>query len=287
MRLNGGYVRYIAALLLFGSNGIVASFIHLTSTQIVLTRSVIGSVALCALFVLGGGRLSVREDRRALVCIAIAGLSMGATWMFLYEAYTRIGVSLATVMLYCAPVMVVAVSPAIFGERLTAPKAVGLVAALCGAVLVNWTSLGDMDVTGLLCGAAAAVSHAVVIIFNKKAAIKSGMENAMLQMLFCAAAVAAFTIPTGGASFTPASSDIVPILVLGLLNTSFVCYLYFSGMSGLSVQSVSICGYLEPLAAVVFAAVFLGESMSMAQTAGAALILGGAAVAELSRAHLP
>lgn len=48
----------------------------------------------------------------------------------------------------------------------------------------------------------------------------------------------------------------------------------------LAVQTVAVCGYLEPLAAVVFAAVLLHETMLPLQILGAVLILGGAAGAE-------
>jgi len=44
------YSKYIAALLLFGSNGIVASHISLSSYEIVFTRTLIGSLFL----ILGG-----------------------------------------------------------------------------------------------------------------------------------------------------------------------------------------------------------------------------------------
>lgn len=43
--------KYIAALLLFGSNGIVASYISLTSYEIVFTRTMIGSLFLVLIYV--------------------------------------------------------------------------------------------------------------------------------------------------------------------------------------------------------------------------------------------
>lgn len=48
----------------------------------------------------------------------------------------------------------------------------------------------------------------------------------------------------------------------------------------LPVQTVAVCGYFEPLAAVVFAAALLHETMQPLQILGAVLILCGAAGAE-------
>lgn len=69
------------------------------------------------------------------------------------------------------------------------------------------------------------------------------------------------------------------IFVLGVVNTGLGCYLYFSPLAKLQVQTVAICGYLEPLSAVVFAS--FRESMTMLQMTGAACIIGGAMMGEL------
>ncbi|MBQ2413047.1 MAG: DMT family transporter, partial [Anaerotignum sp.] len=67
-----------------------------------------------------------------------------------------------------------------------------------------------------------------------------------------------------------------PVFLLGLVNTGVGCYLYFSAISRLPVQTVAVCGYLEPLAAVVLSAILLGEGMGLIQILGTVLILGGA-----------
>ena len=71
------------------------------------------------------------------------------------------------------------------------------------------------------------------------------------------------------------------ILLLGLVNTGGGCYLYFSPLSKLPVQTVAVCGYLEPMSAVVFAALLLGERMTPVQILGAVCIIGGAMIGEL------
>ncbi len=67
------YLKYFAGLLLFGSNGVVASFIPLTSYEIVLLRSVLGSAALLALFYLTGHRLRGLGQKRDLLFVALSG----------------------------------------------------------------------------------------------------------------------------------------------------------------------------------------------------------------------
>ena len=113
------FIKYFSALLLFGLNGVVASHITLSSYEIVYLRTMIGSLLLLGLFFLSGGTFHFRKYRRDNLFILLSGIAMGASWMFLYEAYQEIGVSLASLLYYCGPVIVMILSPVLFSERLT------------------------------------------------------------------------------------------------------------------------------------------------------------------------
>ena len=120
--MNAAFGKYLAALLLFGSNGVVASMILLSSYDIVLLRTCIGSLLLLILFFITGQRLDFFKNKRSALFLAASGACMGASWMFLYEAYQQIGVSLSSLLYYCGPVLVMIVSPFLFQKKLTAAK---------------------------------------------------------------------------------------------------------------------------------------------------------------------
>lgn len=275
------YIKYFTALLLFGSNGIVASLINLSSYEIVLLRTLIGSALLMAIFSLGRGKLTFYKNRRQFLFLCISGIAMGTSWMFLYEAYARIGVSISSLLYYCGPVIVMALSPMLFKEKLTAVKVVGFAAVLCGVFLVNGNAFdGGGDTFGIFCGIMSAVMYSFMVIFNKKAKDITGLENSMLQLLISFLTVAVFVGIKQGLVMEIEPSSILPILVLGLVNTGIGCYFYFSSIGDLPVQIVAICGYLEPLSAVLFSFLFLKEAMMQVQMIGAALIIGGAMFGE-------
>ena len=275
------YIKYFTALLLFGSNGIVASLINLSSYEIVLLRTLIGSALLMAIFSLGRGKLTFYKNRRQFLFLCISGIAMGTSWMFLYEAYARIGVSISSLLYYCGPVIVMALSPMLFKEKLTAVKVVGFAAVLCGVFLVNGNAFdGGGDTFGIFCGIMSAVMYSFMVIFNKKAKDITGLENSMLQLLISFLTVAVFVGIKQGFVMEIEPSSILPILVLGLVNTGIGCYFYFSSIGDLPVQTVVICGYLEPLSAVLFSFLFLKEAMMQVQMIGAALIIGGAMFGE-------
>lgn len=123
--------------------------------------------------------------------------------------------------------------------------------------------------------------YSFMVICNKKAENITGLENAALQLVTAFLTVALFVGIKQGYAMEITGASILPILILGLLNTGIGCYFYFSSIGKLSVQTVAVCGYLEPLSAVLFSVVFLKETMRPLQIAGAVLIIGGAMFSEL------
>ena len=276
------YMKYFAALLLFGFNGIVASFIDLSSYEIVLLRTFIGSVLLIALFFLTRNKLTFYQYKNDSLFLLLSGIAMGTSWMFLYEAYAQIGVSIASLCYYCGPVIVMALSPLLFREKLTASKLCGFAAVLIGIILVNGSAFnGNGNLWGIFCGLMSAVMYAAMVICNKKARRITGMENATLQLFVSFLTVFIFVLFKQGLTVHLHTEDIIPVLILGLFNTGIGCYFYFSSIGKLPVQTVAVCGYLEPLSAVVFSVIVLHETMLPIRILGAELIIGGAVSSEL------
>ena len=114
--MKNNYLKNLLSLLLIGANGIVASRIHLDSCQIVLLRTMLGSALLVVLLFAGKGKLTFYKRKNDAAFLAISGVAMGTSWMLLYEAYARIGVSVASLLYYCGPVIVMVLSPVLFRE---------------------------------------------------------------------------------------------------------------------------------------------------------------------------
>ena len=216
--MNNGLFTYLAALLLFGSNGVIAAAIALPSSDIVLLRTFLGALSLVAILIITQRHTLQAPSRpREAAALLLSGAALGASWIFLFRAYQTIGVGISSLLYYCGPIIVMTLSPLIFGEKLTGGKIAGFIAVACGAFLIAAQGLGgNMPIAGIACGIASA---------------------------FCYALMAVAKLP---------------------------------------VQTVAVVGYLEPLSAVVFSAVLLGEAMTPVRLMGAALIIGGALFCELA-----
>ena len=275
------FLKYLMALLMFGTNGIVASHISLSSYEIVLLRTLIGSLFLIAIYFITGCKLSFYKNKKQSAFLAVSGIAMGASWMFLYEAYAQIGVSISSLLYYCGPVIVMALSPLLFNEKLTLLKIAGFIAVLMGVFLINGNVSVQLNKLGILCSLMSAVMYAFMVICNKKAKDITGLENSMLQLLVSFLTSAVFVGIKQGYAMDIQAESVLPIVILGLVNTGVGCYFYFSSIDRLPVQTVAVCGYLEPLSAVMFSSLLLNEQLTTLQIIGAILIIGGAICGEL------
>jgi len=103
----------------------------------------------------------------------------------------------------------------------------------------------------------------------------------MLQLFISFLTAAVFVGIKQGYVMDIQPESALPIVILGFVNTGVGCYFYFSSIGKLPVQTVAVCGYLEPLSAVIFSSLLLDEQFTMLQFIGAVLIIGGAMCGEL------
>ncbi|HJJ48737.1 MAG TPA: DMT family transporter [Methanocorpusculum sp.] len=272
------------SVLITGANGIIASNTSETSSHIVFLRTLIASIFMLALFLLTRHKFTFYKSPRDFIFIAASGLSMGVSWLFLYEAYLEIGVSLATLLFYIGPIIIMVLSPFLFKEKHTVQKLIGFSMVLIGVLLVNGIAVSNGAVPyGIFCGAMSAVFYSCLMIFSKKVTVMKGIENPLFQFIFSFIAVAIYVGLSGGYGFVlnVSAHDWMLLAILGIVNTGFASTLYFTSVPHVKAQTLAVISYLELLSAVIYSAIFLNENLAPLQILGAALIICGALIAEL------
>lgn len=282
------FIKYILSLLLFGSNGVWAAAIALSSQEIVFFRLLFGALSLLVIFALTRTKITFHHYKKDFFYLALSGCAQGILFLFLFKAYQLIGVSLASLAYYCGPVIVMILSPLLFRETLTRGKVLGFLTVLGGVVLVNGqAALDGKSILGLVCAGLASFMYALLVIATKKNEHIHGLENPTIQLVFSLATVAIYLALTQGFAIQVQPVDWLPILILGLANTGLGCYLYYTSIGQLPAQQVALFGYLEPLSSVFYSALFLHEVLSPVQLLGGLLIVGGAFFGELYKGRKP
>ena len=273
---------FIASMLIFGTIGIFRRYLPFSSAFLAFARGVTGGLFLL-LFV----RLKRREpgaglSKRVFLRLAVTGAVMGVNWILLFEAYSHTTVAVATLCYYMQPTIVMLLSPVLFGERLTLKKGLCAAAAVAGMILVSGAdSGGGGSPKGVLLGLGAALFYAGVVILNKKTPGVDPYRKTIIQLFSAGLVMIPYLLLSRSAGAgAPGPSAVLLLMVVGVVHTGLAYVLYFGSMDGLQAQTIALLGYIDPVSALLFSAVFLGEPLRLAGLLGAALIIGSAILGE-------
>ncbi|MBR2741068.1 MAG: EamA family transporter [Oscillospiraceae bacterium] len=283
MDLRAERVKYTVAVLLYGTIGMFLRLSGTPSDAAAMFRGFLGSVFILVYLRLRGGSIDREAVRRNLKWLLIGGISLGLNWIFLFEAYLRTTVAIASLCNYLAPLIVVLIAPVVLKERTDIRKLPLVAAAFAGIVLVSgfWNGSAG-SVSGVLMGIGAAVWFVFIVISNRKISGVSSLDKSAFQLAVSALTILPVVlIKDCGTALFPDLRSLLIIIMLGVLHTGVAYILYFSGMGSLPVHTVAVLGYLEPVVSVLCSVFFLRERMDAAGWVGSVLIIGAAAASEL------
>ena len=268
---------YVFAMVIFGTLAPFVRNIGVSSGELALYRAVMGA-GLIGIYLLAKGKNPFSGGlKREILLLLLSGGAMGINWILLFQAYRYTSVSTATLCYYFAPVIVTALSPVLFRERLTRKQLFCFAMATLGLVLITGLepSAGSANLTGILFGLGAAVFYAAVILLNKYIRSTAGIQRTFLQFLAAIVTLIPYVAATGGVTLSRLdSTGWMCLLVVGILHTGITYCLYFSSLKALPGQRAAILSYIDPLVAVLISVTVLREPMTWQQALGGGLILG-------------
>ena len=261
-------LKIIITMVSFGTLGPFIKNIGLVSSEIALI--------ILTIFILFNKKFSqVSTVKNNLWKLFFSGGAMGFNWILLFEAYNYTSIALATLCYYFAPVVVVIMSTLFFREKLTLKQIICFIGSTIGLILIiGVSSGGKSDMTGILFGLGAAVLYATVILLNKSMTGIDGITRTIFQL--AAAVMVIFPYVFGTEGFHILQLDnigLINLIIVGIVHTGIVYVLYFSSLSELSGQEVSVLSYLDPLFAILISILWMGESITQLQLLGGGMIL--------------
>ena len=273
------------SMAIFGTLGIFVRHIPVSSGELALYRAVLAAALIGMYLLLRRQRIDLAAIKKELLLLLLSGIAIGINWILLFEAYRYTTVSIATLSYYFAPVIVTAVCPLLFREKLTRRQLLCFVMSTIGLVLI--TGLGDLSagsshLTGIGFGLGAAVFYATVVLLNKFIKDVTGIHRTFLQFLAAIVILLPYVLTTGGVSLGGMDGlGWACLLVVGLVPTGVTYCMYFSSLKELPGQAAAILSYIDPLVAVLISVTLLREAMTLWQALGGALILGFTLLNEL------
>lgn len=249
-----------------------------TPENISFWRFAVGALVLLAVF---GRQVSWPRLRPRLGTVLVAGATMAGYVLCWFLGIERIGAAIPTLIALCLPpVLVTLVALARGCERLDAPLVAVLAAALLGTVLVvsrHDLGPGSAQPQDLVWGIGYALGsaglYAGFTLVSGRLSVELGAgPSAACLTLVAAGVMAAFSWwrplqwPTG----LPPQAW---FLYLGVVTAALALLAFSWGAARLSPTALTVATLVEPLTAVVLAAVLLGERLGAWQWVGGALLL--------------
>ena len=248
-----------------GSNGFMMTF----------TRAFFGLPVLLVMARLQGVSLKLNKgEAKSLLLAGIFGFS--ATTLLLYSSFAYIGVGMATVLHYLAPLLVMLANVAFFREKVKWWKVLSVLLGFAG--VAAFAGGADKSIMlGFFLALASSVTYAGLMLSMERTAMR-GMHvtkvavytntiAALVSLTFCLLTDSLNLAMTPGAWM---NSVLVALMVavgaFPLLNFSILkC----------GATTASITTMLEPLTGVLFGYLLLRESLTATNFLGFALIMAG------------
>jgi drug/metabolite transporter (DMT)-like permease len=297
-----GYGMVTAGSILWGLNGVIS---RMALDAGIEPRQLAGWRVLSAALLMTGAivvlrRAQFRCSRRALLSIAAFGL-FGVTlpqWLY-YEAISRFDVGLTLVIVYTAPLWVAGIHRVTRGSRQPRQVSVAMGSALVGVAIavLGGGGLGDASLLGLALAVATSLAYtAQLMLADRLDTSLPASSRLALSMIFAAmfwlllpsvrdlpTDLLRSDVPFGQLDFQVPLLLLIAYVVVGgtILPYAFLV----GGVSRIGPVAAGVTGMIEPLIAITLGWALLGQSLTVIQGLGIALVLASVLVSERARSR--
>jgi drug/metabolite transporter (DMT)-like permease len=231
------------------------------------------AIAAGVLAVVSRRRLRTIPPRVAALAFALGLALYAADSGLFYAALDRTSAPFATLLHYAHLVVVVGAVAVMGRERLDARRASALVGVLLGVALVGGGGSADVLGIGLALASAGAYS-AYILVSDRLLRDVDPIAFASLLMAGAATSFVVFGVSTGDLFAIGGSIGIAAVLTGALVGSVFAVSAFLAGIRLVGPGTASLLVTVEVPVGLALAGIVLGEGLSAAQLAGAALVVG-------------
>ncbi|MGV8075852.1 MAG: DMT family transporter [Methanosarcina sp.] len=280
---NNPIMALIASCILFGMIGIfVREIKDMEAGSILFYRLFIGFAVILGYFVIFGGIKNIKLKQKKYY-VLLLGILNTVTMFAYFSAIKNIGIPVAVLLMYTAPIYVTFLSPFLLKEHVTLRDMLALSLSISGILLaVNPSNLMEIVFSG------GKVDHTTGILFGLLSGLAYGCSimtvsylkevySAVEQMFWSTSVSLFILLPFGVSVSGPVLLENLSILIpLGIIATAFASLLYLRGIARIKAQTAAVISLLEPVSSIFFCCMLLGEPIQPTTIGGCVFILAGA-----------
>lgn len=272
----------LLAGILWGTIGFFVRVLNsagLSSMEIVLIRAVTTTILLFIYLVFTDKAL-LKIRIKDIWCFFGTGICSIVFFNYCYfKTISMTSLSVAAVLLYTAPAIVMLLSALLFHEKITARKIIALCMTFTGCILVTGlVGMTDgLSLPGILVGLGAGLGYALYSIFGRFA-LERGYHSLTISFYTFLFAMLG-TVPLCNLKQVAAVSltDFKMVLfffVFGLFSTVIPYIVYTLGLKEMENSKASIIASIEPVTATLLGVLVYHEMIAVNELIGVALVIG-------------
>ncbi len=271
-----GLLSVYAAAVLWSTIGVAARYAYTHgASAIEVTALRAGFVMVISLPYLGvKRRLETLASKEVLTA---STLIVAPFYLSYLIAVDLIGVGLAAILLYTAPIWVYAYNILIQHERPSTMGFTAIILAVFGVILLNRDASLVVNNLGLIAGLSSGLLYATLIVYMEKLMSRNRELNE-LELALSVQGLASLPILMLLLTFGKPVILLNPIVLgagvyLALMTGVLAYYLFYWGLRRIGSLYSSVAATLEPAMAIVWGVVLFSEKLGFEKIVGGGLIL--------------
>ncbi len=266
---------------------VVPSFARLaydggSNTLTVITARSVVTVLLTWLLIALCGQ-SLRVGARPMLICLVSGVCYAVMLYGFLGAVEFIPVNTVILIFFIHPLLVGLLAARLGQEAISKRMMLVLLAAFGGLALAVGASFAQLNVTGIVLAAIAAITGSLVIIGNGRAAKEAGGLAVVFYMMLSAAITLVTAFMFCGDLELPAAATGWLGFAGVALGSTVGTLTFFCAVPMIGAVRATMISNVEPLLGIAFAVVLLGEELSGLQMAGIATVLASIVAIELKK----
>ncbi|NLD19008.1 MAG: EamA family transporter [Clostridiales bacterium] len=232
-------------------------------------------------------KIPFKMDKRAarhMLAIVISYAGIATT---LYLSFDYISGSLATIISFTFPAMVIAVEMLRGKEKVRAAKIIAVIISLIGLCLIVWSPDIEIKILGVIFALACAGCYTVYTIELSSDALKDVNSLVTAGCVLAFSAVVNFVRCTVSANplFTENLHQLGYMFLLAVICAFSAILLFCLGVKLIGPSNAAIINTFEPVCACVFGFILVGDVITVSMMVGGLLVVSAVLLTNLPEKH--
>jgi|LGVF01.2.fsa_nt_gb drug/metabolite transporter (DMT)-like permease len=217
-----------------------------------------------------------------LILLCIMGFTVAT--VSIYNAYIYISGSIATLLMFTHPILVMIFEKFIFKTIITKKKLLAIIITTLGLVVVLYVK-EPLSIKGIIFGFLASVAYAVYCIglTEKNVQTINGVAVTAYMATTTTIAMAVYCFITDTPLIATSQSVVLSAVLLSLFCTILASITFYESLSRIGASSTTLISSVEPMMVVVLCALLLNEVFTFNTIIGGVIIIIGIIVLEYKK----